>query len=384
MNLSGIFVNIYLWKAGHSVIDVAWYNMYYAMTIPIMCVAAGWIIKHKGAIISFRTGIIIEVFFYMLLLYLKADSIRYLCLIGCLKGTSAAFFAMGMHTMTYDFSKRDEYPLIFSYTSIFSNISALTAPLITGFVLMIISSQTGYNVIFSCSLILYVVSVIFTSKIQNNKQASSYKILEVFKKKNKARTLINTAYGLSSMKNITFSFLISLLLYIQTDSELSVGLFSSLAGISSIFIIYVVGRRINEGNRNRILPLCAFAVLLSVAGLIFKISIPSILFYIVLSSMFEPLIGIIQNIMCFEVIKSDPDCENLRVEYIIVREFPIAAGRIIGLLVFIVFKDVLNNLMLLKVVIFLLGSVFVWMWLIMRKVNSDRIGKSRTPNSTYL
>lgn len=369
MNLSGIFISIYLWKAGHRIIDVAWYNMYYSLTIPFMCIIAGWIIKHRSAAVSYRLGIGIEIFFYMTLLYLKMGSINYIWLLGCLKGTSAAFWAMGMHTMTYDFSKRDEYPVIFSYTSIFTNISALTAPLITGFVLMLMPSQAGYNIIFTCSLLFYIVSVAFTIQIQNIKVPATYNILKIFRSRDKKRTLLYISYSLTSAKAIIFSFLINLLLYIKTGSEFSVGLFSSLAGIACIFILYVVGRRVNGRNRFKVLCISAFAVMISVTGLVFKISIPTILIYILLSSMFEPLVGIVQSVMFFEMIKNEPDNQNCRTEYIISREFPIAAGRIGGLLIFILFQNILSNPSLLKTVIFVLGSVHIWAWIILRKID---------------
>lgn len=369
MNLSGIFISIYLWKAGHRIIDVAWYNMYYSLAVPLMCIAAGWIIKRGSAVASYRLGIGIEIFFYMMLLYFRTDSINYIWILGCLKGTSTAFWAMGMHTMTYDFSKSDEYPVIFSFTSIFTNISALLAPLITGFVLMLIKSQAGYNVIFSCSLLLYIVSVTFTAQIQSVKVPATYNILRIAKSRERPRTLLNVSYSLTSAKSIIFSFLINLLLYIQTGSEFSVGLFSSAAGIACIFILYVVGRRVNRSNRLKVLCISAFAVMISVTGLIFKISISTILIYILLSSMFEPLAGIVQSVMFFEMIKNEPDDQNLRTEYIISREFPIAAGRIGGLLIFILFRNILSNPLLLKAVILVLGSVYIWSWIILRKVD---------------
>ncbi|MDI6618108.1 MAG: MFS transporter [Clostridiales bacterium] len=372
MNLSGIFINIYLWKARHNIIDVAWYNMYYSFIIPIVCIAAGWIIKRKSAVLSYRIGIILEVFFYMLLLYLKTDSIKYLWLIGGIKGMSASLYAMGMHTMMYDFSKQDEYSIIFSYNSIFSNVSVLTAPLITGIILMLIPSQAGYSVVFSCSVLLYAASIIMTLKIHVNNKATPYEISELFRGKDKRRMMMNITYGLTAMKAIIISFLINLLLYIQTNSEFSIGAFSSLAGISSILIIYIIGRRIDIKNRYGILQFSTFAVVLSVAGLLFKISTLTILFYIILSSMFESLIGIVQNSMYFEVIKSDQNNEKFRVEYIINREFPIAAGRITGLLAFILFKGILNNLTLLKIVIFILEANYIWVWLILKKSNPDK------------
>lgn len=373
MNISSIFVNIYLWKAQHNILDVTWYNMYYAIIIPITCIIAGWIIKSRGPVLSYRLGIAIEVLFFAFLLYLKTDSIRYLWLIGSMKGIATAFWAMGMHTMSFDYSKQDEYSLIFSYTNIFLKFSSLAGPLITGIILMYIPSQRGYDIIFTSSLVLYLLAVIVTIKIEGIKKSSRFKLSDVLFKKDKNWLLINACYGFGNIKEIAFSFLINLLLFIQTDSEFSVGAFSSLAGVSSLFFIYFIGRRINRANRRSIYPICAVAVLLSVVGLVKSISVASILFYVLMSSLFEPIISIIQNSICFEIMQNDADVENLRVEYIVAREIPTFIGRFIGLSVFILFSDILNNLVLLKATILIMGSVYIWNWLMIRKIRNNRM-----------
>lgn len=370
-NLSSIFVNIYLWKANQDVRDVAVYNLYYSIAIPLTFIVGGWIVKSIGPLPIYRIGILSDIIFYVLLLLLKTESVHYLWLIGVLKGAGTGFWALGMHVISFDYVKRDDLEVVFSYRNVFMKTAILIAPLITGVILKCLPSQRGYDVIFTCSLVLFTASVLSTLNIRNSKKYSRYQLLSVLKNRNANWMGIMASQAMVGVREITFSFLISLLLFIETNSELSVSGFTVIGGMVAIVSTYVVGRRISPANRKKILVISAVFLMLSIVGMTSNITIYSILFYVVISSGFEPLQSIVFNTMGFEVIKRNIRDESQQVEYIVAREIPMAIGRCLGLTAFVVSQDVLHNPTLLKGIIIAIGSAYVWVSVILCRIKEQ-------------
>ena len=367
-NLSAIFVNIYLWKANQNVRDVAVYNLYYSIAVPLTFIIGGWIIKSIGPLPIYRIGILSDIAFYVLLLLLKTESVHYLWLIGVLKGVGTGFWALGMHVISFDHVEQDDLEVVFSYRSVFMRAAILIAPLITGVILKLLPSQRGYDIIFTCSLVVFAAAVLSTLNIRNTKKYSRYRLLSVLKNTNGSWMGIMASQTMFGVREITFSFLINLLLFIETNSELSVSGFAVIGGVIAILSTYVIGRRISAANRRRILMLSAVFLMLSILGMTSDITIYSILFFVVISSSFEPLQNIVFNTMGFEVIQKNIRDESQQVEYIVAREIPMAVGRCLGLTAFVVSQDVLNHPALLKGIIIAIGSAYVWVSVILCRI----------------
>jgi MFS family permease len=156
-SLSGTFLPIYFNEAlGMNIAEIAVILFFTFVTIGLIPLILIRITKHFERIISL--GIILTLFFYAALIYVKSP-----VLLGLAYGLSMATFWPSFNLLQFRLSETRERALLISLLSVaIPGIAGIVSPAIGGFIIQ----KYGFVYLFATSLILFLASFILSLRIQ--------------------------------------------------------------------------------------------------------------------------------------------------------------------------------------------------------------------------
>lgn len=375
--MSGLFINVFIWKLHSSFTLLAIYSLVWSLVVVLSFPLCARLARNSSPMTSLRIGILFMILTYALMLYFKEASGDYIYLIGLGTGLGASFFAIGMHMQTLD-STRDAGRDRFLYLSnLLNSVSAMAAPLCSGFLIDRFQGMTGYYFVFSASLVWYLLAVFVSLKIKGKEIVKESSLWQVWKKPSREwRGMYWITMGSGFVEGVYQTFLVTMMGYAILKSELSLGGFATFAAIVSLLTSFVLSKVSRPQYRFRIFALGALLVCLSSIWLSLQMAVVALIVYTVLSNVGMNLITTSFYAWTYASFEKDPEYEARRLDYVVIREIPLGVGRSIGLLVFFLLQYyVQGNVLAVSFAIF--GSVFVLMLPLLKAIWSEK--KSQFP-----
>jgi MFS transporter, YQGE family, putative transporter len=368
--LSNLFVGIYLWKIEKDyTIIAAFYLMVFTFST-LTYVMTGWLLGKWGRTRLFQIGILFQALFFTIVLVLKEGTADHAIILGMIYGNSLGLYWLPFNVLVFDFTNSDNRSLFYGINGLIVSGAGFIGPLISGFILNHFSALSGYQIIFSISLSIFLLTGILSFLLGNYKTQQKYQFNRIIRPVNwsgKWRQLLVGSFMYGLREGI-FMFIISLLVYISTNSELSLGWYSSLTSILSTAAFYIVGRIISQRKNSQFLFIGIISILLATLALAFEVNYFTLLLFGCVNALFTPCLVIPFSTICFDLINQDPFSAKLRTEYIVLRELFINMGRVIPVLIFICFFDGENTL-ILKLFLLLPSIALLGVWWYLRKIN---------------
>jgi YQGE family putative transporter len=331
--LCSVFVSVYFYVNSLDVTLVFQHYTTLYITTPIAFIAAGWYAKTRDRTHVFRIGLMLHVFYYALLLYLRTDAVRYVVPLGVFFGVTWGFFWAGNNIFQFDFStggKSREYFL--GLISSVSNGAKMVAPFISGAIIR--SSTTperGYHLVFFLALMIYLAAVavsFFIPHIRTHRPFRIRKALLPRKAQHDWRLIMLASASLAGSFHI-FHFLLAILMYRHVANEAAVGGYVSFQGLVTVVTAFIVGKYAMPHLRSRFMFWGVVTLVVAGAVLSCKITVATMLVFALLRSISLPLFGIPHTAIRFEVMRRAVEEPSERIEYICAWEVPLAIGRII-------------------------------------------------------
>jgi YQGE family putative transporter len=248
------------------------------------------------------------------------------------------FFFFGYHILTFDYTSTANRDSFYANTSIISGASSLLGPLTAGLVINYFKKDlSGYYIIFACSLMLFITAVALSFSMKSKPIKKPYKIEDLIFTKNKKWQDTMIAYLFLSGKDTIAAFLIGVLVFKSTGSELSLGKFASLVAVATIATSWLLGKFSKPHTRQGYVLTGAILAFAAAFLLLYKINFTTLLIYGIIGAVADYLVRIPISAHALDVISLDANANERKMEYIVARDIPIAAGRIIMLVVFVLF-----------------------------------------------
>ncbi|MCL6631543.1 MAG: MFS transporter [Alicyclobacillus herbarius] len=339
VGLSNTFVNVYLWKVDHSYVPIGWYNFAMYTFIPIMFVLAGWLSGRWNAVWTLRIGITLHAGFYLLTLIGGTELARHPFPMGVLMGCAAGFYWLSFNYLSLRLTQGGGRDRFYGSNGALGAIAGMAAPLTSGFIISHedrFGGLSGYHVIFSASLALFLLAVLLSSKLRVQ-GGGKLEICRIAGGLNNPwwRNVLAGCFVYGWREGV-FLFLIGLLMYIATGSEMKLGEFLLLQSGLSFMSFSLVSRWLKP--RHRVLVMGIGACGMAAAALLFLIPLSArlVVWYgccvaIVLPLFLVPLQGTV-----FDAISRLDATGEDDVEHIIAREVVENAGRVAGIAAFLI------------------------------------------------
>jgi MFS transporter, YQGE family, putative transporter len=339
VGLSNTFVNIFIWKVDESFVAIALYNIGAYLLMPVAFTLAGMMSDHLHIAFTLRIGVGLHILFYAIVLFIGETAAAFPYLLGALIGLAGGFYWFSFNMLSLSYTEAGKRDGFFSLNGIANAIAGMIAPPLSGLLITYedrFGGLSGYHVIFGISLALFFVGGWLSMKLTAGKLSRQFCLQKAFSAlriKDWRMTIVASAvYGL---REGVFLFLISLLMYITTESELKLGNFLLLQGGLSFVSFFIVGKLASEKNRLRILGYGAIGMAFAATLFLLPVTSGMILLYGACIAIAIPFFLIPLQAYVFDEISHLESETGRRAEHVIVREIFSNTGRVIGIIAFL-------------------------------------------------
>ncbi len=370
--LSNTFVNIYLWKQSGRFIDLAIYNLSVVAIQPVAFFIAGKCAKKVDRVIVLRAGITILGLFYLAVLSFGEQASNWLILLGLLLGAGYGFYWLAFNVLTFEITEPETRDFFNGFFGTLFSAGGMVGPILAGFIISRFASTTGYFIVFGLSLGGFIVAVIFSFFLKRRCAKGRFLLSPVWneRKWNADWRRITIAHFFQGLREGVFVFIISVFVFLATNSELALGMYGLVySGIS--FISYTLASKvIKKEHRKRVILTGGLLLFFSLFIIMPEPTYARLLIYAAVIAIAYPFLLVPYLSMTYDVIGQGKKAAERRVEYIVLREIFLNAGRITSILSFIaaiLFFDQQKSIPILLVV---LGAGHSMIYFCIRQVRS--------------
>ncbi|WP_223154967.1 MFS transporter [Alkalibacillus aidingensis] len=336
--LSNIFVNIFLWKQSEDIQVVAYYNLFIALAQIFIYVVFGKWAKKIDRILILRGGIVLISIFFISVLSFGENAANYNYLLGGLLGAGYAFFWLAYNILTFEVTEPYTRDYFNSTLGMLQSSSGMIGPITAGFIITVLKGYTGYLTIFFISFILFILAVVCSFFIERRSVEGQYSIRVAVNERNQNhhwRLLLNAHFFQGTREGV-FLFLVGLLVYMGTTSEMTVGVYNFIYAGTSLLAYQVVARVVTPKNRIKLITVGVITLYLSIFWLLiadvpYEFFIYGAVVGIAVPFFFAPYMSI-----SYDVIGKSSQARVYRIEYIVLREIALNMGRAVSLTLFLI------------------------------------------------
>lgn len=360
--LCSVFVSVYLWINSLSFITICWYHLTLYAVTPIVFLLSGWYAQVRDRVYVYRLGLVLHAVFYAVLLALRERSPDYVIPLGALLGVAWGVYWAGANPLSFDVTAEGKREYYFGLTMGVTGAVGLAAPVVSGLIIRFSGeAQQGYLIIFGFTLVLYVASLALTFEIPRDNTRRPYRLRRALfpgKDQRDWQLVMLISASLSGSFNI-IPFVLALLMYMQTSSELSVGGYASFQALAGVIVAFAIGRLVAPRNRRFFMRWGVGT--LTFAGLVmlaFPVSVATLFVFGLLRSVSGPLWGIPHSGLRLDIISRCAEEPAQRIEYLCAWEVPLAIGRVMMMVTMMsVYGLIMHSELGLRIVIFLMCAV---------------------------
>ncbi|EPR09205.1 MFS transporter [Ruminiclostridium papyrosolvens] len=334
MGISNVFLNILLWKESKNFIVLAQYNLMQYIFVPITFIFAGWLSKRKNGIWSLRLGILSFIILFGLILLFEDKISKFVLLFGVLYGVAAGFYWLAFHVLSFDFTSTENRDTFNGYNGSIAGICGAAAPISSAYIINKNLFGMGYTIVFSISLLLFVVLILVSFLIKAEYYGSMLNFKKIFGTNSHDWSFLRKGLFMWGFRDVIIGFLIIVLVFKTTGSEWSVGTFSLIGSVISSAAFVVEQKLVKPKSRLKSMLAGATLMFVAVWGLVVNISYGTLLSYMIMESAFLPFFLVPFSSASFNIISLRHQ-DDLRLEYIINKEIILNSGRIVSLLILI-------------------------------------------------
>lgn len=330
--LSNTFVNIYLWKQTNDLVNLATYNLaiYIAQTI-VFTLSGGWA-KRIDRIIILRTGVFFLCLFFLLVLFTGEKAASYNLLLGGVLGIGYGMYWLAYSVLTFEVTEPETRDFFNGVSGLLQSLTGMIGPFVAGYVITRMNNSHGYTLIFAVSFFLFLLAVVCTAGIKRRAAEGKFGLMQPMKeiKHNAAWRNTVLAHVFQGIREGIFTFIISIWVFIVTNSELSLGTFNLVYSAFSFIFYYIATRYIKSRQRKMAIFISGIVLSLSVLLLLIKLNFTTLLLYAAIIGMFYPILFVPYLSLSYDVIGKARDAAKNRVEYIVLSDTATNIGRILS------------------------------------------------------
>ncbi len=367
---SSTFLSIYIWKATHNFIVLGWFTLLTHVSMAATFWVAGYWAKKGRSGTCLRLGIGVAAVFYGIVLLLGKAAPHYAWLLGIIQGTATGFFWLGFNIIYFEMTNagnRDRYN---GLAGVMGSLAGMAAPWISGFTISQAPGETGYRIMFMISLGIFTAGFFVSFRLHNRKPEGRYdwKLpARIWTVSESPWRPVFGALAAQGVRETVFTVMVSLLVFIQTGSEMKLGNFSLITQIVAFFSFYAVGRWLKAKWRRTGMLIGTVCMTLSILPLFAGVDYYTLLAFGIGTWLFIPLFIVPMTSSVFDLIGTSEKSVKYRVEYVVLRELGLNAGRIAGMASFIITLSISRAPAVMNWMMLLIGSTPLISWLLMRR-----------------
>ncbi|MCA1318935.1 MFS transporter [Bacillus tianshenii] len=371
--LSNTFVNVYLWKQSGEFSDLGFYNLAVVIFQPLTFILAGRWAKKIDRVIVLRLGVVFLALFYLSVLFIGDQASTYLLMLGSLLGIGYGFYWLAFNVLTFEITEPETRDFFNGFLGILTSVGGMIGPFAAGYIISTLEKFTGYTVIFTISLILFSAAVVLSLFIKRRGAEGSYELKRIIKERrnNDNWRYITNAHFFQGLREGTFIFAVSVLVYITTNSEMALGTFGLLNSAVAFVAYYFATRLIKKHHRKKAILIGGLILYGAIFFLVFELTYVKLLFYAVTIAIAYPLLLVPYVSLTYDVIGRSWKAGEMRIEYIVVREIFLNGGRVVSVILFLIAVLFFDQQKSIPVLMCIIGAGHAMIYPFVRKIELE-------------
>lgn len=347
LNMGNVFISIFLISTSNNIMGALLYNLFIAIMILIAFFVLGPLgekYKKLGIILSNVLNCIL----YISILFLGDMANKFVLVLGSVSGLAQGFYWLSNNILTIDLVDNKNRKRYNSIVGVINSILGMVGPIVSAFIISLFDGIKGYLILFTAILIIMIINMILTFFIKDPPSGR-----EKFSLKRTYQNLQLREFNIimritwkSLFRDGVVGFLINILIYDITKSEMMIGWLTAIMTLITIITYWVCGR-----IKTRVEKIYIISVYLQIASVViltmyFK-NIYSIIGYLIIYGIASPLNGLSYGVMVqSSIAQVDPEGEY-RCELSCIKEAWIGVGRISAILILVLLYYYVNDFSLL-------------------------------------
>lgn len=368
--ISGTFLGVYIWKASKSFLLLGWFTLLTHCLMALTFWIAGKWVKEGNKMMCLRLGILLSAVFYAIVLLLKTNAVHYIWLLGIVQGMAVGFFWLAFNVIYFEMTNAANRDRFNGLSGVISSITGIVVPWCSGLIISRMAGDLGYRIIFLLSLCVFVTGVIVSFFLRNRKTKGTYiwtMLSRVLGESDTPWRPVFAALAAQGLRESVFGVMVALLVYIQTSSELKLGNYTMISSIVAFISFYVVGKWLKPEWRSKGMLIGTLAMAAVILPFFIGRSYLIMLIFGIGTSLFIPLFTIPMTTTVFDLIGANEKSVHQRVEYVVIRELALNAGRITGMIFFLIILSINQSPFIINCMMLIVGSSPILSWYFMRK-----------------
>jgi MFS transporter, YQGE family, putative transporter len=249
-----------------------------------------------------------------------------------LLGLTWGCYWAGANTFNFDVTEKEQREYYFGWLHVGNGSARLIAPLLSAAVIYIAPDKNmGYHLLFMTAVLLYSSAFLLSFRVPHDRIRRPFRIWRALLPGRDQRDwqwIMLASLSQAGAFSI-FYVLIGLAMFMETNSETSVGGITALQGLVSITAAWVAGRFVVP--RTRIASMRWGVIILFLGGvmMLFPMSVLTLTAFGFFRALAQPLFSIPHFGIRLDVIENCAEDPGQRIEYISAWEVPLAIGRLI-------------------------------------------------------
>lgn len=375
--LSGTFLGIYIWKAAHDFVLLGWFTLLSHVMMALTFWTAGYWCKRGRNGTCLRVGVAVSAAFYGLVLLLGQQAVQYVWLLGLVQGLAIGLFWLGFNIVYFEATDAGNRDRFNGLAGVIGSLVGMAAPWCSGFLISRMEGETGYRIMFAVSVGIFVAGACVSFWLHNRKPQGRYDWrlpLRIWTLPDTPWRPVLGALMAQGFRETVFAVMIGLLVFIRTGSEMKLGNYSLITQLVAFAAFFAAGRWLKPAWRSRGMLIGAIALTAVILSLFFGTHYAPMLAFGIGTALFLPLFIIPMTSSVFDLIGTHEESVRQRVEYVVLRELALNAGRITGMAVFIVTLSISREPTVIHWMMLLVGSSPVLSWFFMRRRLTPQAG----------
>lgn len=371
--LSNTFVNIFLWKQTGELLDIGLYNFAVTVAQPLTFILAGRWAKKIDRVIVLRIGVIFLALFYVSVLVAGASAAKYLLLLGTLLGVGYGFYWLAFNVLTFEITEPETRDFFNGFLGILSSVGGMIGPIAAGFIIAKLEKSTGYSIVFGISLGLFALAVLLSFSLKRRPANGKYWFVRILseRKNNLNWRMVTNAHFFQGLREGIFAFMISVLVFISTGTEMALGTYGLINSGVSFLAYFAVSRLIKKNQRLKSILFGGLLLYAAIFLIAFDVTYTRLLIYAVTIAIAYPLVLVPYLSITYDVIGSGWKAAEMRVEYIVVREIYLNTGRVVSILFFLGMVTMMDVKQGLPILFLVLGAGHSLIYLFIRRIRLE-------------
>ena len=314
--------------------------------------------KSKNRVNMIRIGIILNFIYFLTIILLKENVVKYIYLVGLLYGLEEGFYYCVYNNIESDgITNSQRAKFMGTYTAT-QSILSIIFPLIFGSLIY----TTGFIKSLIIVLIIVIFQIVLSFMIKDKNIPKTQKTdLKEFKNIVKNNKTILQVYKMRVFSGLTYSegafkYIVTIYIIKVFSNSVSLGIFTSIFSLISCVIGLLFARCIKQKHYNSIIKISMLFTIVSLCTMIYRCDMITIIIFNLCQTFSKELMDLINcnsqsNISNMDIIEKD-----YKVEYWLGVETALFVGRVISNLLFILMAFRGENIMIYVFVAFLIGA----------------------------